>query len=302
MPDNNTRERAVPLGSGNFNWQDVSGSPGSQEIVLNGLNFSHPNGNDEDWFSLQAPAGYRRGACGDCPPTLNISAAAGVMIQVQGADGRVLREAANSPLSLSCNVYDGRFPLRFALTSNGRPINYDLHVTWSVPDGTLCSISHGLGGYLIMIMPDDVFHIIDPLWDPTPDDLRNASLDAKGLMVKPQFYLIQWRGGDTFSLRGRIERGESLALQLMDVQGKALAQATTADLLSQFPQSQKPSEGEELTALNLEAKQLPAGTYLLSVSHRRPESTVELMLKQNVMTNKTPTPLQQMGQPNLKRP
>jgi hypothetical protein len=304
MPDNNTPARAVPLGRGSYGWQDVSGgTPGSQEIIINGLNFSHPSGNDADWFSLQAPAGYRRGACGDCPPTLNISAAAGVSIQVQDASGRVIRDAASSPLTLNCSDYDGRFPLRFALTSNGRPINYDLHVTWTVPDETVCALSRHLGDSLVCMICfyGDPHQFINPLWDPTPDDLRNA-LDAKGRLVKPQYLLIQWRGVDTFSLRGRIERGESLALQLMDVQGQTLAQAATSDLLKQFPQSQKPAEGEELTALNLEAKQLPAGTYLLSVSYRRPESTVELMLNQNVQTNKAPTSLNQTGQPNLKRP
>jgi hypothetical protein len=303
MPDNNSAERAVPLGTGGFGWQDAGGTEGSKEIVINGLNFSHPSGNDRDWFSLQAPDTYRAHRCGDCPASLIISAAMGVTIDVQGADGRSIRSAANSPLSLSCNEYDGRFPLKFVLSSNGRPINYDLHVSWEQPDATTCSIWH-LAGDLTHIEWLGDFRIIDPLWDPTPDDARVRLLDAAGRVTQPQYYMIRWGGVETFSLRGRIERGESLALQLMDAQGKTLAQAATADLLQQFPQSVKPVDDGEFTALNLEAKQLPAGVYLLSVSHRHPQSTLEVALKgNNVMTNKTPAPFKPSTQPpNLKRP
>jgi hypothetical protein len=303
MPDNNSAERAVPLGTGGFGWQDAGGTEGSKEIVINGLNFSHPSGNDRDWFSLQAPDTYRAHRCGDCPASLIISAAMGVTIDVQSADGRSIRSAANSPLSLSCNEYDGRFPLKFVLSSNGRPINYDLHVSWEQPDATTCSIWH-LAGDLTHIEWLGDFRIIDPLWDPTPDDARVRQMDAAGRVTQPQYYMIRWGGVDTFSLRGRIERGESLALQLMDAQGKTLAQAATTDLLQQFPQSVKHVDDGEFTALNLEAKQLPAGVYLLSVSHRHPQSTLEVALKgNNVMTNKTPAPFKPSSQPpNLKRP
>jgi hypothetical protein len=275
-PNNDDAERATPLGTGETAWRDVTpeGSlPGVQlsEISVPDLSLHH--GDDQDWFTVPLPAGAGSGTCNRCSPTLSITAGPDVTIRVYDSRGAAVGGPRTSPATLTCAEYRGRGPLRILLSSaGGGPVNYDLRVTWTDSRG-LCDFVNG--GFIRgdLWRSGQVIHII-PMGDPAPDQLYQ--FDDAGRVTNPALYAVAWRGQGKFALEARVARGQSLALQLLDARGKAVAQAATPDLAQQFRSAQKPAAEAETVTLTLDAPALKPGVYFLAVSHAKPHAEVDI--------------------------
>ncbi|MEK6281809.1 MAG: S8 family serine peptidase [Acidobacteriota bacterium] len=302
---NDDRAHAVPLGEGEFGWREVSArvvEEHAYELVVPDLNFNRRD--DQDWFSVSVPDSWLPRTCDICSPTLTISAepsSRATQIAVYNSADVFIREGS-SPVVLSCEDYGfGRFPLKFVVPSPGRPVSYSLRLRWSIPLNRVCDLARRLaesrtdgsvgggGSYSPFPRPEDLIGSQAIEYRATRARQGDPSpVDPAGRILKPELYRLDWRGGSAFRLEGLVTRGESLLLRLYDMNGQLHAQSATPDLVKELKLKAQPKQNVDTTSLLLEASQLPAGYYFLSVSNAKPKTSVYLTLPANAISDGSP--------------
>jgi len=278
--DNDAQSRAVPLGADRFSWSEVEAmnfwDGTTFRIHIPDLNF-HRAG-DLDWFSLEPPQGFDALGSPDCPAYLRIVAGDGVVIDVLGADGRLIAHSDSGRIELRYDMVEGRFPLFFVLRSaTGGPVTYDLDVIASAPNPLLCALARRIRALrqIERIYHSGLYYVDPNPPDPAPDVWRQY-------LRADQPAALLWRKTGAFRLDAAVESDRPLRLSLLDSGGKRILTTATGGV--QPKAHARPAAERGPQSLTLRAPKLEGGIYALQFDDVEATTAVELMLPKNAVT------------------
>lgn len=307
LPANDDQDHAVHLGdAGGIEWQTITvpgePNPEASSITVGNLNFHRFA--DVDWFEQHTlpPFEFYSGAPG-CRPMLEISWTGPLTLQVVAPDGRELFGGITSPTRVPSEFVVEGTAFWFKPIDPGEFIQYSFEVRFLTPPPLLCELGEFFGG-------QDGDGWMDPFGsggamrfpgvatfetDVTAlagirrgfVELRRE-LDANGLVITPDLYLVEWRGGGEFRVVAALVQGDSIRLTLLDTLGHALA---VASLGGPVPAS----AGEPLRDVFgrryvvLGAPGLAPGNYVLALSHGRPGTLLDVFPPTGAASGALPT-------------
>jgi len=294
-PNNNPPRRAVHLGADNdeFAWQTRFVGPDPLDSTIRVPDLSFHNLADRDCFKIVNLPPYEFYEAVNCHPDLEVSWDAELQLEVVAPiTEEVLVVLGGAPARIPSRfVFEGMI-LRLRPIEPGEYITYELTLTFRAPPARLCSLAEELGssgGGQPWDWPNGGEAFGFPRYrsrTTEPAELARfrrgfaeivRELDGAGRVTTPDFYLLEWRGGDTFRLAVALNSGDSLRLGLLNTQAVELASAWVGNL---------PLRGPALPARDqlgrpyvlLDVPSLPAGTYVLAVSHGQPGTELEAFL------------------------
>ncbi|MBI2929848.1 MAG: choice-of-anchor D domain-containing protein [Verrucomicrobia bacterium] len=307
-PDNNRRSRAVHLGedNGEFAWQMVPGPdarwPEVPSITIPDLSFH--NTDDVDCFQIVHLPPYEfYGDRPGCQPTLRISWEPGVRLEIWRPDtGQPftwddrLFTFESSPAEIPGeDAFDGMI-LRLLPSEPGEYITYSLTLTFLPPVELLCGYPDDGGGSGWGGGADGGGPFFFPQYRPLVTDAAELAayrrgfaelvrvLDSAGRVITPDLYVIHWIGGGVFRAAAAIETGDSIRVSLFTPQGVEVARASLGDPTGgATPLITRDQLGRPYVVL--EAPSLPPGSYVLTLSHARPGTRLEVFLPAGATAN-----------------
>jgi len=296
-PDNNVQNRAVPLGGeGEFAWQTVfeqgNVDPLASSITI--TNLSIHTMDDVDWFTLAQVPPYEFYRSRNCKPQLRISWDAPLRLRVVSQFGDELFRIERTPADIPYSYIGAGVSFSLEAVVPGEFLQYNLTLTFRAPDDNICQLENHLGG---SDFSDGGYadpqggggSFLFPRFLPLVTDATELAryrrgfaevrrnLDQNGRVTTGDLYLIEWRGGASFTLAVELVRGDSIQLRLSDTQGKTVAAASRSRIRLQ--QTAAPTlDILGLPYVLLEAASLPPGPYLLAISHGQPNTELKLFL------------------------
>jgi hypothetical protein len=304
-PNNDVPDRAIPLGTSVSPWPIWLWTLTAETALYTNWEF-HVDGltlhskSDDDWFRLGMPPD----GCSGCG-LLSIEAVEGVTVAVHSESSPPISwpliGMEDGGVEFIATALECRFPLLIHLFNNTcTPLTYDLKITWTARSRAGCRAVYerpGLDGSVRLIFPAPVS---DPPGWGTPlrflDPARGPwdyATDAAGRITQPSETPIHWRGSGGFRLQARVPLDASMWLKLFDRNGSLLAQSATPDLIpvlgaggaALMPSLRPATQGEETFILELTLPQLAPDTYVLSFSHGRYQTPIELILPRDAISN-----------------
>ena len=200
-------------------------------------------------------------------------------------------------MRLDCREHLGRLPL-FVEVEGSSYFEYALKIRWSKPDADLRDRLDRIreansGGRSIPMIEEFLPPIIPRLigvhgeFGAIPDALVNPNpvavqpVDSQGRFLFSRLIQVDLPAGkDLNGVLAQIPLGQSLRMELVDTSGKLIASIGTSD--HGFPDNPKAINGE-VQSLALEFPELPAGTYLLSLSGHRAGDQITLYPSRNLL-------------------
>jgi len=283
-PDNNDKSRAFPIGTvilttigttDEYNWKPVKKD--YYEVNVPDLNFHTCS--DEDWFELSPPSSLIK-ECEICTPTIEVKTLSGgkfadVHISVYDNTWKEIYNEESSFISLSCEDQKN-FPLYFKLWSKGKPIKYDLKLSYDVDPKKIEVCKK------IMAWMGELTHPAITIKKPIVCDIGKGDYG-------PVFYQIDWTGGGDFTFYGKINNEKSLLMQLINSDGIVMSEAVTPDIAAQFSNAKVADIVSEMAILNFLQPNLQEGTYFISLSQFKTESSVHFLLPRSVTISGYPS-------------
>ena len=280
-PNNDIDTRAVPLGSDSLPWEhtDIGGLVDRWELHFPDLNFHFRR--DDDWFSFTVLPPLTRGDSPGCMPEMSIEFGPDTLIDIQSR-GRILARGGSSPFVIPADMVDTSVKFKLYPRDRGPFIRYNLDLTLVQGNQRLCELAttldeargfrdiFGTGPFEFpRVRPDEMEFGID-----VRDSMGIRMADDFNRVTTPDGYVVNWTGSGAFQSTVEILIGNSLMVQLRNLDGTVIAQAQTADLMGAVAglQGRAPRDGEKdvagtATVLEINVDNLPKGEYILDISH-----------------------------------
>jgi hypothetical protein len=288
---NDSAFTASPLGSGDRPWAPV-GAAGSDiyGINLSGLGFH--DASDVDWFRLDGIPSVT-GSCGsELEIAFSEDAVCSVLLGQNETNLLVLHRKQRSPITVPRNrTADAPIYLKLEPAYEAAAVEYDLSLQHLPSAADTCRateamVSQGtvLGSPLTRIGSIPFPEVLPGLGE-LPENfyptMPARRLDSLGRITTPDWHLIRWKSNGDFAARLVLPSDQSLRARLLTLEGVELTRAETRDL-SLSVTNEPPFSGGPQT-LFLQKTQLPAGSYIVALSHARPETEVEVLLPRDAV-------------------
>lgn len=279
--NNDTWERAVPLGTAQFPWSDSLAGTAfaglSYALDFPDLNFDRHK--DEDWFQINPPQGWETSFDADCPPWITVSTGPGVTINVFGSSHNLFRTTTLGHLAISYHDFVHQLPLRIQLLSTiGGPVTYELHIEFDFVAPGICRLEQELHQRLIKRLYGT--GIIRP-GDSGPGDFGRQA-------APEEFHLIDWRGSGHFEVHAYVSNGEQLHLALCDLDQHQLTDAVTPMLGATHPSAGLARPFGAVHRLELSVDSLPSGVYMLHITEASTKSVFVVLPRDAVHDGSVP--------------
>ncbi|MBK8251371.1 MAG: S8/S53 family peptidase [Polyangiaceae bacterium] len=293
LPNNNSRDAAVPIGREPIPWQ-VSGVSVAPVATVTLTDLTLHTSTDEDWFEIVSFP--------DIPPTcdyvISITAGEGTRVEIRASDGTVIASGLGD---LTATIEPAHLPLFIRVRSaTGGPISYSLGVTYNALPPAVCEFRRRMREHRFDRKPwpfepkGNGFIIIDPLDDPVPfiDRYKHRLSRGQGLMV------FQERTGG-FRLSATVPSNKPLRVTLIDAEERVRATVMSSTsraklksvgkLLARPILERRPvksdikadwtflEHGNRPETLGIEVANLDAGVYALVFDDTEQNTPIELV-------------------------